>query len=315
MKAYYYYQYGTPEVLRLEEVEIPQPRNNELLIQLKALSINPAEWHKLTASFWLLRLSTGLFRPKNPGLGADVAGTVVAVGKNVTKFREGDRVFGRGLSGGLAEYCCLDESVVAKIPDHLPYEQAAALIALRDKGQVKAGQKVLINGASGGIGTFALQLAKYFKAHVTGVCSTDNVALVKSLGADEVVDYKKQDLSTLDSRFDLIIDLVGNKNISQLKNLLVSTGKCILVGMDTPGQLLSNMFKGMLITALGSKTFLPMDAQVRSSDLDYLAALSETAQIRPVIDKLFNFTSVPEAFRHLGTRRSKGKLIIQSNTL
>jgi NADPH:quinone reductase-like Zn-dependent oxidoreductase len=319
MKAYTYHTYGPPDVLKLEEVDVPKPRANEICIQTRALSINPSEWHKLTASFWMLRLSTGLSQPKQPIPGADVAGTVVGLGENVTRFKKGDRVFGRSLSGGLAEYCCIDQLAAALIPDDVAYEQAAslplaavtALIALRDKGQVKANQEVLINGASGGIGTFAVQLAKYCQANVTGVCSTDNIDLVKSLGADDVIDYKKQDLDSLGTSFDLIIDLVGNRKIATFRKRLRPNGKCILVGMDTPKRLFSNMFQGMMLSALGSKKFLSMDAQVTSEDLAIIVKLVSDGEIRPLIAKLYNFESVPQAFTQLGTRRSKGKMVIQ----
>lgn len=319
LKAYTYYTYGEPDVLQLEEVATPTLKPNEVLVQTKALSLNPAEWHLLTASFWMLRLSTGLSRPKNPILGADVAGTVVAIGENVTAYKKGDRVFGRNLSGGLAEYCCMNEFDLALIPDKLSYKQAAALplaavtalIALRTKGQVKAIQAVLINGASGGIGTYAVQLAKYFNANVTGICSTNNVDLVKALGADEVIDYKKQDLESVNGQYDLIIDLVGNKKIATLSQLLKPNGKCILVGIDTPKRLFSNMFQGMFFSVYSNKKVLSMDAQVKSADLNFIAKLVSEGKVSPVIANLYDFKYVPEAFTQLGTRHSKGKIVIE----
>ena len=319
MKAYTYYNYGSPEVLHLEEVKRPIPEAHEVLIQTYSLSINPSELHKLTASFWMLRLSTGLSRPKNQILGADVAGTVISTGPNVKKFKAGDRVFGRSLYGCLAECCCIDESALASIPDNLSFEEAAALplaavtalIALRDKGKVQSKQHVLINGASGGIGTFAIQLGKYFGAHITGVSSSENVDFVKSLGADQVVDYKKQDLQTVSTKFDLVIDLVGNRKISTLKKLLKPSGKCILVGMDSPKRLFSNMIQGKIISALGTKKVMPMDAKVTAANLSKVAKLVSEGKIKSFVSKCYNFENVPEAFFQLATRRSKGKIIIR----
>ena len=319
MKVFAYDTYGTPEVLQLDEIEIPKPKDTEILVQTRALSINPSEWHKLTASFWLLRLSSGLLKPKNRILGADVAGQVVSVGKNVTQFKKGDRVFGRNPLGSLAEYCCIGKSAVAFIPGHmsdahaaaLPLAMVTALIALRDKGQIKANQKVLINGASGGIGTFAVQLAKNFKTHVTGVCSTDNINLVKSIGADTVIDYKREDLKSYGSRYDLIIDLVGNEKVKTLKKLLNPHGRCVLVGMDAPKRLFSNMFFGMIYSIWGDQKVIPMDTQVTSEDLTLVSKLVAKNKVRPVIANTYDFKSIPEAFTQLGTKRSKGKIVIK----
>jgi len=319
MKAYIYNKYGGPEVLKLKDIEKPEPKGNEISVRVKALSINPSEWHKLTASFWMVRPSSGLFRPKHPILGADIAGIVTETGKNVKHISKGDRVFGRCLSGGLAEICTLEKSSVATIPENIAFENAAslplaavtALIALRDKGKIQANQTVLINGASGGIGTFAVQLAKHFKANVTGVCSSKNVDLVKSLGSDEVLDYKKQDIESVNSQFDLILDFVGNQKVNTFTKLLKPEGKCVLVGMEKPSRLFSNMFKGMIITAFGRQKVLPMDAEVASDDLALISQLVAKGKIRPVIAREYGFNSVPEAFTHLGTRRSNGKLLIK----
>ena len=198
MKAFTYKKYGTSEVLQQSEVAIPKPRPNEILIKVAALSLNPAEWHKLRASLWVLRLSTGLFKPKNQILGADVAGVVTEVGSNVRSFKVGDKVLGRNYSGGLATYTCVEANKAAKIPKDVLFEHAAAiplaavtaLMALQHQGQIQPKQQVLINGASGGIGTFAVQLAKFFQAEVTGVCSGKNWPLVRSLGANKVIDYE-----------------------------------------------------------------------------------------------------------------------------
>ena len=318
MKAFVYKRYGPPQVLRMEDRDKPGPKGTELLVKVEALSINPAEWHLLTASVWLVRLSGGLFRPQSPILGADIAGTVVEIGEKVKGVQKGDKVFGRCLSGGLSEYACLDVDSFEKIPDGISFQEGAALplaavtalIALRDKGQIKPGQKILINGASGGIGTFAVQLAKHFEAHVTAVCSTDNTVLVRQIGSDQVIDYKKQTLESVTARFDLIVDLVGNKKLSALTNLLKPNGRCVLVGMDTPGRLLGNVFRGLIFSSLQSKKVVTMDAEVSREDLSFIAQLVSEGKIHPVIDSVYDFASVQDAFARQGSRRSKGKIVV-----
>ena len=220
MKAFGYQKYGSPDHLLLMELPQPEARENEVLIRVHALSLNPAEWHQLVGKIWVVRLAFGLFAPRRPVMGADIAGEVVAVGSKVQNFKVGDRVFGRNDTGGLAEYSCLEADKAALIPAALSYEQAAALplasctalAALRDKGQIQAGEDILINGASGGIGTFAVPLAKHFGARVTGVCSGKNRDLAQSLGADAVIDYTQEDF-TQSGPYDLIIDLVGNRSV------------------------------------------------------------------------------------------------------
>lgn len=271
----------------------------------------------LTASFWLLRLSSGIFKPKNCVLGGDISGTVTAIGQNVTKFKLGDRVLGRCKSGALAEFCSLNEKSVAKIPDKVSFENAAtiplaavtALSALQ-AGMINENQQVLINGASGGIGTIAIQLARYFKATVTGVCSSSNINLVKSLGACEVIDYETMDFTSTNKKYDLIVDLVGNRSIYAVSKILKPQGKCILVGMDKPRRLFSNMFIGMIISSTSKKNINLINAETRSEDLAFLVNLLEEGKLVAVIDKTYDFNSIPEAFEYLGSKRTRGKLLI-----
>src|SRR5689334_18498300 len=231
MQAIVYTTYGSPDVLQLKEVEKPTPKDNQVLVRIHAASANPADWHLMRAEPFLARFANGLLRPKNTRLGADIAGRVEAVGSNVTRFHVGDEVFGGlGLNelGGFAEYVCASEALLALKPARLTFEQAAAvplaaftaLQGLRDKGQIQAGQKVLINGASGGVGTFAVQIAKAFGTEVTGVCSTRNLDMVRSIGADHVIDYTQADFTKSGQRYDLIFDAVGNRAVSEYKRAL-----------------------------------------------------------------------------------------------
>lgn len=319
MKAYTQKVYGAPEVLTLEDTEKPIPGEKEVLVKVHALSVNPAEWHKLTGSVWLVRLSEGLMKPKNKILGADIAGTAEVVGKGVTGFRVGDRILGRCFTGGLAEYCCLEEGKSAKIPAGIGFEEAAtiplaavtALTALRDKGHIKPGQSVLINGAAGGIGTYAIQLAKYFNTTVTGICSSDKQDFVKLTGADKITDYTKTDFTQMDGRYDLILDLAGNRRVQDLLRVLKSNGICVLIGMKLPGILLTNIFTGSLISAFSGKKVLSMNTQVKAEDLNYVLNLFSQNKLHAVIERTFDFESVREAFEHIGKGRTRGKVVIK----
>lgn len=320
MKAFAYKKYGTPtDVLILEDYPKPVPKENEVLIKVIAWSLNPAEWHQLRASIWMLRLSNGLWAPKQPILGADVAGVVVAVGGKVRSFTVGDRVMGRNFSVGLAEYACLAEGKTALIPEAISFEEAAAiplaantaLIALRDKGQVEADQRVLINGASGGIGTFAVQLAKHFGAAVTAVCSGKNEGLVRSLGAEEVIDYEREDFSGREP-FDLIVDLIGNRPTQELNQALSPTGRCVMVGYSSFKNLFGFLLKGAWLSKTTAKHFLAMDAETVSTNLDFALSLVSKKTIQVVIDRVYDFSDIPQAFEYLGTRRAKGKIVIKS---
>src|SRR6188474_3217833 len=254
MKAIIYTEYGSPDVLQLMEVEKPSPKDNEVLVKIYASSANPADWHLMRAEPFLARLENGLLKPKNTKLGADVAGRVEAVGRNVTQFQAGDDVFGElpldGL-GSFAEYVCSTEDALALKPANITFEQAGAvplaaftaLQGLRNKGQIQPGQKVLINGAAGGVGTFAVQIAKSFGTEVTGVCSTRNLDLVRSIGADHVIDYMKEDFTKTDQRYDLIFDLIGNHSFSERRRILSPNGICAVAGFTS----LSRLFQFMLL--------------------------------------------------------------------
>ncbi|MBX2873384.1 MAG: NAD(P)-dependent alcohol dehydrogenase [Saprospiraceae bacterium] len=319
MKAFVYRKYGHPkEVLKMEEWPKPTPKGNEVLIKANAWSLNPSEWHRIKASIWMLRLSNGLRAPKDPILGADIAGVVVEVGREVRSFQVGDRVVGRNYLGGLAEYACLEEDKTARIPAEISFEQAAAiplasitaLIALRDKGVIRAGQSVLINGASGGIGTFAVQLARYFGASVTAVCSGKNGQLVRSLGAQEVINYQEEDF-TQKGPFDLLVDLIGNRSIQELQGALSPNGRCVMVGYSNFKNLLGFVFKGAWLSKTTGKQFVTMDAQIQTADVELVLRLVQDKKLQVVIDRVYDFEEIPEAFAYLGTRRVKGKIVIQ----
>lgn len=317
MKAFTYNEYGDPSVLKMEEVKIPTPKENEVLIQTKAISINPAEWHLLTASFWLIRLATGLSKPKNTILGGDVAGEIVSIGKNVKGFKTGDRIFGRGESGILAQFSTLNIENIALIPNDVTFENATtiplagttALCAIL-KGDITNNKKVLINGAAGGIGTIAIQLAKHYNAEVTAVCSENNRKLVLSLGAEEVIDYNKIDFTKQNKTYDLIIDLIGNRKVHDLSKVLSPKGTCVLVGIDQPKRLFGNMIKGMLISSFSGKKITSINAQTIQKDLAFLIDLVKQKKIKPIIGKTFDFYDTPDAFTQIGTRRTKGKILI-----
>jgi NADPH:quinone reductase-like Zn-dependent oxidoreductase len=322
MKAIVYTKYGSPDVLELKEVEKPTPNDDEVLIKVHAAAANPADWHLMRADPFLARLENGLLKPKHTRLGADVAGRVEAIGKNVTQFQVGEEVFGElplNNLGSFAEYVCVSEEFVALKPANLSFEQAAsvplaaftALQGLRDKGQIKAGQKVLINGASGGVGTFAVQIAKAFGTEVTGVCSTRNLELVRSIGADHVIDYTKEDFTKNGQQYDLIFDAVGNRSVSELKRALSPRGIVSVAGFTS----LSLLFQAMIIGPLlsrndGQKIGLMATAKVNKKDLLVIKELLETGKVKPVIDKTYSLKEVPEAIRYLETGRARGKVVI-----
>ena len=316
MKAILYTTYGSPDVLQLKEVAKPTPKAHEVLVKVYAASANPADWHLLRGEPFLARLEAGLLKPKNIRLGADVAGRVEAIGSNVTQLQVGDAVFGElpldGL-GSFAEYICAPEALVALKPTNLTFEQAAsvplaaftALQGLRDKGQLRPGQKVLINGASGGVGTFAVQLAKALgAAAVTGVCSTRNVELVRSIGADQVIDYTQTDFASTGQRYDLIFDAVGNRSVADLKRALTPTGIGSVAGFTT----MSRLFQIMLLG--GKKIGMMATAKANQPDLLILKQLLETGTVVPVIDRRYPLAETAEAIRYLETGRARGKVII-----
>jgi NADPH:quinone reductase-like Zn-dependent oxidoreductase len=315
MKAIVYHEYGSPDVLQLKDVEKPAPRENEVLVKVRAASANPADWHTMRGAPFLARLVNGLLKPKHPRLGADLAGSVEAVGRNVTQFQVGDDVFGgMPLSemGSFAEFVCTNEDALALKPSKMTFEQAAAvplaaftaLQGLRDKGRIRQGQKVLINGASGGVGTFAVQIAKSFGTEVTGVCSTRNLDMVRSIGADHVIDYTKEDFTKNGQRYDLIFDAVGNRSISDYKRALSPNGICSVAGFTT----LSRLFQLMIF---GNKQIGLMEtAKGNKKDLILIKELLETGKVVPVIDRTYPLSEVPEAIRYLETGHARGKVVI-----
>jgi NADPH:quinone reductase-like Zn-dependent oxidoreductase len=261
MKAIVYTEYGSPEVLQLKEVEKPTAKEDEVLVNVRAVSVNPFEWHHLRGTPFPLRLSSGLLKPKHKILGLDIAGRVEAVGSSVQQFQPGDEVFGTSDFGAFAEYVSAREAALMLKPANISFEEAAAapvvafsaLQGLRDKGQIQPGQKVLINGASGGVGTFAVQIATSFGAQVTGVCSTRNLDMVRSIGADQVIDYTQEDFTQNGQHYDLILDNVGNRSVSDLKHALNPQGVCVIVGFSSLSLLFQHLVLGSLTSMTGSK--------------------------------------------------------------
>ncbi|MGL4610097.1 MAG: NAD(P)-dependent alcohol dehydrogenase [Trueperaceae bacterium] len=322
MKAIVYTKYGSPDVLELKEIAKPTPKDDEILVKVHAAATNPADWHLMRADPFLARLENGLLKPKNTRLGADVAGSVEAIGKNVQQFQIGDEVFGElplNQLGSFAQYVCVGEEYLALKPANLSFEEAAAvplaaftaLQGLRDKGQIKAGQKVLINGASGGVGTFAVQIAKSFATDVTGVCSTRNLELVRSIGADSVIDYTKEDFTNNGRQYDLIFDAVGNRSVAELKRALTPTGIASVAGFTSMSLLFQTMVIGPLTSKKGGKQVgLMATAKANKKDLLLLKELLESGKVKPVIDKCYPLKEVPEAIRYLETGRARGKVVI-----
>jgi NADPH:quinone reductase-like Zn-dependent oxidoreductase len=315
MKAIVYTEYGSPDVLQFKDVEKPAPRDNEVLVKVHAASANPADWHLMRAEPFLARLANGLLKPKNKKLGADVAGQVEAVGSNVTQLQVGDDVFGEmalNELGSFAEYVCAPEVLMALKPARMTFEQAAAvplaaftaLQGLRDKGQIQPGQKVLINGASGGVGTFAVQIAKSFGTEVTGVCSTRNLDMVRSIGADHVIDYTQADFTQTGQRYDLIFDAVGNRSVSDYKRALSHNGICSVAGFTS----LSRLFQIMLLG--GKKVGMMKTAKANKEDLVFIKELLEAGKVVPVIDRCYPLAETAEAIRYLETGHARGKVVI-----
>jgi NADPH:quinone reductase-like Zn-dependent oxidoreductase len=321
MKAVTHRCYGPPSVLKTEELAKPVAADNEALIKVHAASINPLEWHYMRGKPYVMRLSSGLGRPKYVQLGVDFAGTVEAVGKNFKGFKPGDEVFGAA-DGALAEYVTADaEDALALKPANITFEQAAsvpvaaltALQALRDKGRVQAGQKVLINGASGGVGTFAVQIAKSMGAEVTGVCSTRNVELVRSLGADHVIDYTREDFTSTGQRYDVILDTVGNHSLLEDRRALNSTGIFVAVGGPNSGPWigpLADLLEARLFSPFVSPTFVGFLAQLNKKDLEALRDLMQAGKLTPVVDRTYTLNQVPAAIEYLETGHARGKVII-----
>ena len=312
MKAILFTEYGSPDILQFKDVEKPVPADNEVLIKVYAASANPLDWHSMRGAPFLARVEFGLQRPRDPRLGADVAGRVEAVGKNVTQFKIGDEVFGDIFKGSFAEYACTSEKLLAAKPVNSSYEAAAAvpvaaltaLQGLRDKGQIRLGQKVLINGASGGVGAFAVQIAKSYGTEVTGVCSTRNLDLVRSIGADHVIDYTKEDFTNNGQRYDLIFDTIGNLSVSGCQRALSPNGICAIAGFTT----MFHLFQVMLLG--GKKVGMMETAKADKKDLLFIKELIEAGKVVPVIDRSYQLHETAEAIRYLETSRARGKVVI-----
>jgi NADPH:quinone reductase-like Zn-dependent oxidoreductase len=319
MKAIVYRRYGSPDVLKCEEIEKPTLADDEVLIRVRAAAVNPVD-RRFRGKPYLVRIMTGLRKPKDTRLGVDVAGEVEAVGRNVTEFKPGDEVFG-ACRGAFAEYACASESKVVMKPDKVTFEQAAAvpvaaltaLQGLRDKGQIRAGQKVLINGAAGGVGTFAVQISKSFGADVTGVCSTRNVEMVRSIGADHVIDYTREDFTKGTERYDLILDCVVNHSLSACRRVLYPKGRYIIVGAPNSRWMigiLAPSIKALVLSAFVSQKLVMLIARLDKEDLTIMRDLMEAGKVIPVIDRRYRLSEAPEAFRYLEERHARGKVVI-----
>jgi NADPH:quinone reductase-like Zn-dependent oxidoreductase len=320
VQAIVYTQYGPPDVLRLTDVAQPTPKDNDVLVKVHAASVNAGDWHLLRGDPFVARLSSGLRRPKHTILGADIAGQVVAIGRRVTQFRVGDAVYGdvSGCgSGGFAEYLCAPETVLALKPAKLTMEHAAAvpmaavtaLQGLRDKGRIQAGQQVLINGASGGVGTFAVQIAKSFGAEVTAVCSTRNIAMARSLGANHVIDYTEEDFARLPERYDLILAANGARTLADYRRVLKPKGRCVISG-GAGSQIAGAMFLGPLFSLTGGVTITSLLALPSQRDLTFLSGLLEAGDVVPVIDRCYPLAEVPDAIRYVEDGHARGKVLI-----
>jgi NADPH:quinone reductase-like Zn-dependent oxidoreductase len=326
MKAVRYCEYGSPDVVKLKDVEKPVPNENQVLIKVRAASLNAFDAYVIRDT-WLSRLIFGLRKPRDTRLGQDVAGQVEAVGKNVTQFKPGDEVFGIS-RGALAEYACTLERALAVKPPNVSFEQAAslplagltALQGLR-QGKIQAGQEVLINGATGGVGTFAVQIAKSLGAEVTAVCSTRNVDLVRSIGADRVIDYTKEDFTKSDQRYDVIFDNVCNHSFAERRHVLNPKGICVLAGMggagvkgrEAIGRIASNIFTARAFSLFTDQKFAPYRTKSSKDDLILLGTLTQTGKVSPVIERTYKLDEVPAALRYLNEGHARGKIIITAN--
>jgi NADPH:quinone reductase-like Zn-dependent oxidoreductase len=335
MKAAVCSRYGPPEVVQILDVEKPAPKDNEVLIKVRAASVNPLDGGSMKGRPYIVRIMTGLRKPKISRPGVDVAGQVEAVGRNVTQFKPGDKVFGVCISdpqasgagvwmhrqGAFAEYVCAPESTLVMKPDNVAFEQAAsvpvaaftALQGLRDKGQIQPGQKVLINGAAGGVGTFAVQIAKSSGAEVTGVCSTRNVDMVRSIGSDHVIDYTRENFAKRGQRYDVIFDCVGNHSLSAVRGVLNPKGILLMVG-DLSGRgmvgLLARVITATVWSRFVSQKMVTFLARPNKGDLIVMHDLMKAGKVIPVIDRRYSLSEVPEAIRYLEKRHAQGKVVI-----
>ncbi|MBS4219496.1 NAD(P)-dependent alcohol dehydrogenase [Bacillus sp. FJAT-49711] len=320
MKAIICDKYGSPDVLELKEIKKPLPTDNQVLVKVHTASLNFGNLVLLKGKPFLARFAFGLTRPKYSIPGGDIAGTVEAVGKDIKLFQVGDKVFG-DLSccgwGGLAEYAAVPEHAIALKPTNISFEEAAAtpmasvtaLQGLRDKGKIKSGQKVLIYGASGGVGTFAVQIAKSFGAEVTGVCSTRNIKILRSIGVDHIIDYTKDDFTKDEERYDLILGVNGSNSISAYKRVLKPNGHFVHVG-GSESQYFQTLFLGPFISIAGNKKISNLLQRANQKDLNHVKELLETSKIKPIIDKRYKLSEVPEAFKYFQGGHAQGKVII-----
>jgi NADPH:quinone reductase-like Zn-dependent oxidoreductase len=321
MKAIVYRCYGSPEVLKLEEIAKPSVADDRMIVRVHAASVNPLDWHYMRGEPYFMRAMAGMGKPDSIYMGVDFAGTVESVGKNVTRFKPGDEVFG-GRDGAFGEYVSVAEKgSLAMKPTNMTFEQAAAvpiaaitaLQALRDKGNLQAGQSVLINGASGGVGTFAVQIAKVYGANVTGVCSTRNLDLVRSIGADQVIDYTREDFTKLSQQYDLIIDTVGTHSLSDYRRVLKPNGALVILGSQDKGRWLGPMWglvDAKLYSPFVSQKFVFLLAELNPKDLDTLRDWMQAGKVTPVIDRRYALSEVPEAIRYLEQGHARGKVIV-----
>jgi NADPH:quinone reductase-like Zn-dependent oxidoreductase len=325
MKAAYT-RYGPPDVVEVNGLDKPVPRDNEVLIKVRAASVNPLDWKTMTGGPYIVRILLGLRKPKIKQLGVDVAGQVEAVGRNVTQFKPGDAVFGT-CRGAFAEYACtcqsakLMKSALVMKPENVTFEQAAAapvaaltaLQGLRDKGRIQPGQKVLINGAAGGAGTFAVQIAKSFGTDVTGVCSTRNVDMVRSIGADRVIDYTQEDFTKGEQRYDLLFDNIGNHSLSACRRVLNPKGILIMVGAPNDVRvidLLARLIGALVLSPFVSQKLITFIARSNEEDLTIVGELMATGKVTPVIDRRYSLSEIPEALRYLEEGHARGKVAI-----
>jgi NADPH:quinone reductase-like Zn-dependent oxidoreductase len=325
MKAIVQDTYGSPDVLELRDLDKPEIGDDEVLVHVHAASVNPADWHLLRGEPYVARLQLGLRKPKDRVLGCDVAGQVEAVGKDVTMLRPGDEVFGSPFMhgfGAFAERVCVSEDLLAPKPATLSFEQAAAvplaastaLQGLRDHGRIEPGHKVLIIGASGGVGTFAVQLAKSFGAEVSGVCSTRNVDMVRSLGADHVIDYTKADFARSGQKYDLIFQLAGTRSPSECRRALTSKGTLVLSSGESDGRWIGpvdRIVKALVLSPFVSQRMASFTVKPNKADLQFLRQLIEAGKLTPVIDRTYPLSETPEAIRYLENGHARGKVVIR----
>jgi NADPH:quinone reductase-like Zn-dependent oxidoreductase len=319
IKAIVQDRYGSPDVLRLKDIDKPVPEDNEVLVRVRAAAVNIGNWHVLRGIPYAMRPAVGLFKPKHEIPGLDLAGQVEAVGGSVKQFQPGDEVFG-WCNGAFAEYACAEENNLLAKPSNLTLEQAAAvgdsaftaLNAVRDQGKVQPGQRVVINGASGGVGTFAVQIAKSFGADVTGVCSTKNVEMVRSIGANRVIDYTKEDFAQADQRYDVMLDLVGNRSLSDCMGTLSRQGTYVLVGVSDMDRWfgLARQIKALSLSPFVRQRVRVFIVRHNRADLAVLKELVEAGKVTPVIDRRYPLRDVPEALRYQGEGHPRGKIVI-----